>query len=503
MYIMAYENDYSLTMVESPATGSEKMSVVEVATFSAGGVFTSGIQDLQFGGVSPVADTSPTLADIQVLADRTVNLITASDETSIDIELPVAQEGHSRDFYLAVTCGSTTPTLNTPSNVTLVNAKGESPDMSLTPSAATVLRFTEVKEAGQSTPAVFCVTGGANGGGSLDLSILADEFSEQATYEVGDIVQYQGELYMCEVAVETPGGWDSSDWTSAEPVLSSLMQVIRGKADSSALAAKAESTALAPAWISGHAYFKGDHVSYDGLLYECLSTVAGSTDPSADTTHWKQTDLADPDATLDILSDGRLRVVAADGDPLWTQGYALASESAVTLSCEKTNYHSFSAPAAFDSTKAYAVGDQVTYTENDVTKVYQFNTAHAANAAWNADIVDETPIRQKFALPKAPSGVVGDFVLDVENTAAFEAEVVLDGVLGTDYDIIVEKGRALADVLKIPAMQTKTVEVDGASSTVNVNALAELYFTMTAFGTAAKPAWRVVRLNVERQEVGS
>jgi hypothetical protein len=31
----------------------------------------------------------------------------------------------------------------------------------------------------------------------------------------------------------------------------------------------------------------------------------------------------------------------------------------------------------------------------------------------------------------------------------------------------------------------------------------ELYFTMTAFGTAAKPAWKVVKQVVEKQEFGS
>lgn len=109
MYIKVNENGYSLTMVESPATGSELMSVVEVATFSSGGVFeTSGFQDLQFGGVSPVADTSPTLADIQILADRTVNLITAQSgmAASIDIELPdaVTVDGvrYASDFILDV-----------------------------------------------------------------------------------------------------------------------------------------------------------------------------------------------------------------------------------------------------------------------------------------------------------------------------------------------------------------------------------------------------------------
>lgn len=109
MFIMVNENDYSLTMVKSPATGSEKMGVVEVATFSAGGVYVTGEADLQFGGVSPVADTSPTLADIQTLADRTVNLITAGSGTaSIDIELPeLANVGRMRDFYVRLTVSAT------------------------------------------------------------------------------------------------------------------------------------------------------------------------------------------------------------------------------------------------------------------------------------------------------------------------------------------------------------------------------------------------------------
>lgn len=108
MYIMVNENDYSLTMVESPTTGSELMSRIEVATFSAGGVFVTGVADLQFGGVSPVADTSPTLADIPILADRTVNLVTITNAaTSIDIELPAAVEEptgvrRARDFLLDV-----------------------------------------------------------------------------------------------------------------------------------------------------------------------------------------------------------------------------------------------------------------------------------------------------------------------------------------------------------------------------------------------------------------
>ena len=279
---------------------------------------------------------------------------------------------------------------------------------------------------------------------------------------------------------------DGNDTYACERESSNLISTGDHIAKESQVATKAESTALAPVWISGHAYFKGDHVSYNGLLYECLSTVAGSTNPSSDTTHWNQTDLAAPDATLDILSDGRLRVVAADGTPMWTQGYSLASESAVALSCEKINKYVFAATTAtaFSDSSTYAVGDRVTYGG----KVYKCSTAVETAGAWTgATNWDEDPDTQAFALPNAPSGIVGDFVLDVDNTAnEVPAMVAISGTLGTDYDLIVEKGRSSVDVL-----------------TIEGGELAELYFTMTAFGTAAKPAWRVVRLNVERQGVGS
>lgn len=472
------------------------------------------------------------------LSNRTVNVISASGEQTIELVFPHAEPGKSRDFYLAVTCGSTTPTLNTPSGVTLVNAKGEPPDLSLSADAATVLRFTEVKEADDEADppehAVFCVTGGANGGGgSIDPAVLEDlrskldlrvydyepwsvtlpdsstvslawdneagmwtasDFSYWLDYSDGEwsLTHYEsGEGVVVGTVVgdgsETQLTFDDEGYTyTCERESAILIPTGDSLATSSQVATKAESAALAPAWISGHAYFKGDHVSYEGLLYECLSTVAGSTNPSADTTHWKLTDLAAPDATLDILSDGRLRVVAADGDPLWTQGYALASESAVALSCEKINKYVFAATTAtaFSDSSTYAVGDRVVYGG----KVYKCSTAVETAGAWTgATNWDEDPDTQAFALPNAPSGIVGDFVLDVDNTAnEVPVMVAISGTLGTTYDLIVEKGRSSVDVL-----------------TIEGGALAELYFTMTAFGTAAKPAWRVVRLNVERQEAGS
>ena len=170
---------------------------VDVAIFH-NDVFVSEMLDvgdtLTFNNVRPVAGTtSLDPAFVYALADRAVNLITATTETSIDIVLPAVQAGHSRDFYLAVTCGSTAPTLNAPTTgVTLVNAKGEEPDLTLTPDATTVLRFTEVKEADPTEPAVFCVTGGANGGGSgggQPGSGLTDEQLAAIDYSMSNMVK--------------------------------------------------------------------------------------------------------------------------------------------------------------------------------------------------------------------------------------------------------------------------------------------------------------------------
>ena len=108
MYIKAYGSEYRLFMVTVLPHPPAPMLSALVATFNSDGTFkASDFVDLQFGGVSPVADTSPTLADIHILADRAVNRITATDETSIDIELPgpviePAGVRRARDFFLDV-----------------------------------------------------------------------------------------------------------------------------------------------------------------------------------------------------------------------------------------------------------------------------------------------------------------------------------------------------------------------------------------------------------------
>ena len=49
---------------------------------------------------------------------------------------------------------------------------------------------------------------------SGNTDIIADEFDNTATYDVGDYCIYQGTLYKCISAITVAGQWDSTDWDS-------------------------------------------------------------------------------------------------------------------------------------------------------------------------------------------------------------------------------------------------------------------------------------------------
>lgn len=214
-----------------------------------------------------------------------------------------------------------------------------------------------------------------------------------------------------------------------------------GSVDPAVLAGKLEATSAAPAFDHTLTYIVGEYVTYGGILYRCkiAVTVAG---PWTGDSNWVDVDMTSPDATLDVRSDGRLAVVAADSEILWIQGYDMASASDVVLSCERVNFYAFASGTA----------------------------------------------TQAFNMPSAPGGKVGDFVLDIDNSAnaSTAATATLNG-FGTSFDVIVPKGKNLF---------TDILTFDGGE-------MCELYFTMTAFGTAAKPAWKVVKQVVEKQEAGS
>ena len=51
-------------------------------------------------------------------------------------------------------------------------------------------------------------------------NIGGQDYDSTATYEEGDIVKYEGQLYICIEAIDTPEEWDSTKWTATD-VLSS------------------------------------------------------------------------------------------------------------------------------------------------------------------------------------------------------------------------------------------------------------------------------------------
>jgi hypothetical protein len=254
-----------------------------------------------------------------------------------------------------------------------------------------------------------------------------------------------------------------------------------GSIDPAVLNGKLAATSAAPAFDPAKTYSVGEYVTYEGVLYECSIAVT-KADAWTGSKNWTATDMTSPDATLDIMSDGRLRVVTVAGEDLWMQGYDLESTSAQVLKCEKVNLLKFPVTTAepFDSTKNYDVGESAVYSG----MVYKFTAAHSAGAWIGTDAaVDSVPL----TMPYVPVGKVGDFVLDVDNSANASVKMVAElSGLFTAFDVFVDKGRNLSDLLTF----------DGGEQ-------CELYFTMTAFGTQAKPAWKVVKQVVEKQESGS
>ena len=85
------------------------------------------------------------------------------------------------------------------------------------------------------------------------------------------------------------------------------------------VAGKLDQGSAAPVFDDTVAYVSGYHVTYGGKLYRFTADHAAGA--------WTGTDVVEdnmttPDATLDITSAGKLRVVAADGTIMWTESTA-------------------------------------------------------------------------------------------------------------------------------------------------------------------------------------
>ena len=90
---------------------------------------------------------------------------------------------------------------------------------------------------------------------------LAVSFSAAQTYEVGDFVIYQENLYQCVTAISTPAAWDSTKWTRA------LITDVMGQGGDNA------NQNIANTYDMTSTYDVDDYVIYDGLLYKCITAV--------------------------------------------------------------------------------------------------------------------------------------------------------------------------------------------------------------------------------------
>ena len=320
------------------------------------------------------------------LLDRAANAVPVAGETTLT--LPEKIDGKSRDFYIRLT----------------------------------------VSAAGDGSAVTFAATD--SGGDAVTWDSMGDP---AGTFAEG--------TYLYRITESDEGLMHAEDMMALEGVEDALEQINDGTATPSALDMKLAATSAAPAFDPALTYVVGEYVTYGGILYRCkiAVTVAG---PWTGDSNWVDVDMTSPDATLDVRSDGRLAVVAADSEILWIQGYDMASASDVVLSCDRVNFYAFASGTT----------------------------------------------TQTFNMPSAPGGKVGDFVLDIDNSAnaSTAATATLNG-FGTSFDVIVPKGQNLF---------TDILSFEGGE-------MCELYFTMTAFGTAAKPAWKVVKQVVEKQEAGS
>ena len=260
------------------------------------------------------------------------------------------------------------------------------------------------------------------------------------------------------------------------------------------ISGKLDSTAAAKAYSAQASYQVDAYVTYNGVLYQCKAQKApGETTPDNDiyddtvtpaTGHWIITDMTTPDATLDIMNDGSLRVMSADGDELWRQGYGLGTVSSLELSNETINRYSFSAndtgtvnlvlpkipagkvtdfcldvinpaldstasgwPSDFSESSTYAVGDKVAYD----SKIWRCIEAVSTAGAW-ADANWE----QAFPM------------------------LSLGAALDSTVKIVVGEGKSLADIF-----------------TVKPGTMVRVWFTLTAFGLGGLPTYLVASMTVE------
>lgn len=201
---------------------------------------------------------------------------------------------------------------------------------------------------------------------------MAPAFSTSKAYAIGDVVSYQGDIYIF-TSAHSKGAWNldhvsktnldaassgkyiaqTASYQTADAIVNEAVTTAEGQA----------ATNIAPAFSTSKAYAVGDVVSYQGTVY-----VFTTAHPKG---AWNASHVT---AT-------NMNSVATSNYIAKTSAYQTADAIVTTA---ETNSAKNVAPA-FSTTKAYAIGDLVSYQG----KVYVFTAAHSAGA-WNASHVSAT-----------------------------------------------------------------------------------------------------------------
>ena len=245
---------------------------------------------------------------------------------------------------------------------------------------------------------------------------------------------------------------------------------------------KLDATTAAPAFSPLSSYQTNEYVTYGGNLYRFTSFHTSGAWTGLDT---EAVSMTAPDATLDLMANGLLRVVAADGSVLWQESYNLATANTSALSTETVNKYDFAVNAtdivhlALPSPMAGKVSDLILDVSNPAlsstaadaplafsdSSTYQIgNTVFYDGQIWRCTTAVETE-----------GAWTGTDNWEVANPG-FE----LDG-LNTSFCVVVGAGKDLAEML-----------------TIEPGTMCRLSFTLTAFRIDSKPTWSVSRLNVEQ-----
>jgi hypothetical protein len=121
--------------------------------------------------------------------------------------------------------------------------------------------------------------------GGFDETIVANNYSEELTYTIGDLCVRNLTLYKALVDIETPEEWTPDHW-SVTTVAAELKEG----------GTPAEST-IAKSYDSTSTYNVGDFCIYNGYLYKCIEAI--TTPENFNINHWENTKVTDEFKNID------------------------------------------------------------------------------------------------------------------------------------------------------------------------------------------------------------